>query len=373
MDNQEFDHALRNIMTGSKLPYNAAQWNRMNARLDAHYGAPSLLTRNRVLPLIRWTSLAVAACLFVLAAIYIQKPGSPAGESATLTKAVIVPAIDDSPKMQDQEPAIPPTNNATLTPAPPIKDLAQTSRGASAKPFHETATATTHVPARASIVIPAKSDSSTQAFTKKDQIAFEKPLVTKFSLHEPEEDAPSAKDKIAFGVNGGYNIGRAKNNFTVGVTVKNKLGNRLVLETGLALVSGAYESHRPTGGVGFDNLSIASSARTYEPVANRLMYLQAAPSLSYRIYKGFSAGGGVDAQRLLGNNEKSVALNSIGEQTASQPQWDFGLTARMDVQVARKLRAGMMYRESMRAITKGPTESAGRNYLLLQLSYTLFE
>jgi hypothetical protein len=205
---------------------------------------------------------------------------------------------------------------------------------------------------------------------KSEQVVKHDQSPPSFFLPVEKERKLSTDPKTAFGVNGGYNIGNAKNNFTLGVTVKRKLSDRLNLETGIAFVSGAYETyHEVQPGPG---TVIIGTVKEYEATSNKLLYLQAAPSLSYRLYRGLSAGGGVDAQRLLGKSSNAVMLNSLGTQTAAQPQWDFGLTARMDYQVVKKLRAGVMYRESIRAVTKNAPEAARRNYLLLQLSYTIF-
>jgi long-subunit fatty acid transport protein len=191
-----------------------------------------------------------------------------------------------------------------------------------------------------------------------------------------EEEQKQLERKMAYGVNGGYNLGKGEGNFTVGVNVRRKLSKRLALETGIAYVSGSNTSHQET--VETSNLTPGTPAGfnvtsvTYEPVKNSVHYLQAAPSLNYQVLPGFSAGGGVDAQRLLTKASKAISTNNIGEPESAQPQWDFGVTARMDYQVIKRLKAGVMYRESVGAVSKQASQTAKRNYLLMQLSYTIF-
>ncbi len=367
-------------MTNSKLPYDPDQWARMASRLDAHYGVPQPSARRSIIPLLPWAGIAVAACLAVLAAVYL--PRQETMPSTTVAREMSAPrspspATNEMPQQAFQPPAI------TALPARSVPSAARrtgsqqiAARRDEVRPaVDETLAAAGGTREEMATPTPEADYTSAPQAADRPRIANRLPATTLLTQPEREDDVETKKQRLAFGVNGGYNIGQAKNNFTVGVSVKRNLGNRLQLETGLALVSGSQETtHRMVPANAYDGQSIGASMEAREPiqVASRHMYLQAAPTLSYRIYKGLSAGGGVDAQRLLGTNVNGTAMG-IASESGTQPQWDFGLTARMDVQVAKKLRAGMMYRESMRAVSKGAYAGSKRNYLLVQLSYTLFQ
>jgi hypothetical protein len=377
MKNREFDDALREFVKGSGLPYDPGQWERMAQRLTAYENAqkPALIpapARRRAVPFYRWTAAAAAACLVVMAALYFDR--EPVATDAGHPFAHRQPPTPDKPaayadvKQPEAEIAAP----AETRPAAPANvrrapvDIAPSPAPAPA-------------PAAAVIAAQQAPADSTPRIARDEAIRPEKKVRYEQPLPGfPQEDDPEtpAERKLAFGVNGGYNIGGAKNNFTIGVTVNRKLGSRLHLETGIALVSGTSETYQAfmvadrsqTG-----NLTSAAAYTTeYQAETSPLFYLQAAPTLNYRIFKGISAGGGVDAQRRLGNYAQTTTWNKLGAPGPVQPQWDFGLTARVDFRVVKKLRAGMMYRESIGAITKGAAEAARRNYLLLQLSYIIF-
>jgi hypothetical protein len=180
---------------------------------------------------------------------------------------------------------------------------------------------------------------------------------------------PDHRNKLAVGVLGGYNMGDAKGAFTLGVSVQKPLAGGLQLETGLALVSGAYETYRekpqPPG-------TPVTLTKEYEEGNNRLLYLQAAPTLGYKLTNTLSAGAGVDAQRLLSSATRAVMRDAQGKEIDLQPLWDFGLTAKLDYKLLSRLKAGFIYRKSLQS-TNGGNGAAARDYLQLQLGYLIFK
>ena len=366
MENHEFDQALRDFVTAAKLPYAPLQWERMAERLDAHGDSPNPIVRQQIIPFLPWTMSTAAACLLFTTVWLMSKFQSE------------LPVANHYTVEQRTAPVAPPEVEAetAIGLTPPQRTIPSSVSNIPARKAPVSAQA----PLAAALEIEPRSQSVASDSTPYSQnVTVEKPQtvakVNPFILHPdlPEEEPRPEGRKTAFGVHGGYNIGEYKNNFTVGVNIKQKLGKRLNRETGIAVVSGPTETFREGGSFATAGAN-PSFTRTSEVATTNLTYLQAAPSLNYRIYRGLSAGGGVDAQRLLSKNPQTVTLNSFGdtEESDAQAEWDFGLTARMDVQVVKKLRAGMMYRESVHRISKGPQNLAGRNYLLLQLSYTIY-
>jgi len=369
MKNREFDNALRDFTQDSKLPYDPLQWERMAQRLEAHERTLNPLPARRIIAFYPALATVAAACLLIIAAWYLSK--SPSENQIAPQQSITQNAAPIAPSQTpDEHQTIPAGEPQKRVPAERPPHAEQDNSGK--LPQRQLAAAAeVNIPTPPTITDSTSADNALNKPTKPEQIARVYPSIS--SLPKPEQDEAENKSheprKLAFGVNGGYNIGSQKNNFTVGVNVKRRLGSRLHLETGLALVSGSYETFSQGRFMNMGTGAVAT--KSVERATNRLLYLQAAPSLNYRVYRGLSAGGGVDAQRLLGNNAEIVSVNSMGDET-TQPQWDFGLTARMDVQIVKKLRAGMMYRESVGSISKSAADAAGRNYLLLQLSYTIY-
>lgn len=395
MENHEFDNALRDFVNSSEIPYDAAAWQSMSQRLHAHEGNKSVPPAVRIIPFRKWAAAGIAACLLVMAGWYLKELQPNVHMDATLSRKGDVLHQKQQPtsdKLYD-------TINETLE--EPTASVSKTEKAA-------------RVPGRASAIrtaLPPESSPGVQAVIPAgaypidtQALAAGNPAVSDVTVTNssspqkktyipygllPESELPGGDErvpvsrKMAYGISGGYNIGSGQNNFTVGVNVRRTVSRHLHFETGLALVGGTNKSYEqqtqmmlvptPNPGTGIGVSSIDTQFVTvFEQVNNNLLYLQAAPALSYELFKGFSAGGGVDVQRLLSSADKSVSINSVGREVRSQPQWDFGVTARMDYQLAKKLRSGVAYRESIGGITKGTSGAAKRSYLLVQLSYTLF-
>jgi hypothetical protein len=388
MEDREFDSALRDFVNQSELPYNPKQWDRMAKRLNVYESRKVIPVVRRPLaanPVYKWGAMAAAACLLVGLGWYIKgvhdgsdynayKQPASVNEVINTTKDATIqtqkatetiPAQTQATASVPHRPAVPGRKVHPNTPAPVI--------------------ATAEKPV-ISPIVPASEPPETRSTTISAPVTTATPVTaSQFSGNksislgndwQPEQEAKPDR-KMAYGVNGGYNFRSGKNNFTVGVMVKRKLSKRLNLETAVAVVGGSNETHETlvtttyAQGV-LPGQMIATTTTSYEPVTNNLLYLQAAPSLNYQLFSRFSAGGGADAQRLLTGTSKTIAISRVGAEEPAQPQWDFGLTARMDYQVFRKLKAGLMYRESVGAISNTTSDAAKRNYLLMQLSYTIY-
>jgi hypothetical protein len=387
MDNHEFDSALKDYVKSSELPYDGLQWDKMASRLKAHEERKVLPlpvpATGKAVPVYKWAAMAAAACMLVMLGWYINDLQDKTDYTAKTETTPINNNTNNSANATgDTEPK--PTEEASATGK--AEAIARTTRNAaqyrsaaqSSKPERiivpliggaQTADTITRQKVEAPVI------ASGNTPVKHQQAPVSNNTLPSFELPQ-EEERQQTERKMAYGVNGGYNIGNGKGNFTVGVNVQRKLSKKLLFETGIAYVSGTnktYEGRLSTSVEHDANGFTSAVTRTsYEPVSNDLHYIQAAPSLSYMVVPGLSAGGGVDAQRLLTKTSESIQINSLGEQEPSQPQWDFGVTARMDYQVIKKLKAGVMYRESVGAVSKGGGNAAKRNYLLMQLSYTLF-
>lgn len=369
MENEAFDDALRSWVAAEELPAATADWQRMAARLDRHDGleaAPPVTTRKRAYIWLLPLAAAAVLCAVIFRTAFYKEGVTPA------------PTVASAPQTQsaarDQPMTHPPGKEPALTTIPRGKapNTASHPTAQSRPPL---------LPGKLFVTPPATLD--TAAFIAKtdrpEPVAKEKvaPKQERPQSYAGPDAAPrtDGRNRAALGVFGGYNIGQAKNDFTLGLALSKKLGGRLRLETNVAVVSGSYNSYRGSQqtytappGTALGN----TVAYMYEPAPQQLLYLQASPSLSYELYHGLSAGGGLDAQRLLSASSAAQLTNSAGNKEAPQPDWDLGLTGRVDYQVAKKLRAGFVYRNSVYGRSYNGGDAARRNYLLVQVGYRLF-
>jgi hypothetical protein len=389
MDNKTFDETLRRITAEEDLPYAPEAWRKVSARLDAHEGR-----KRRVIVLtpaaLRWAAAAVLIGL-ALAAGWMLRGEK---EEAARAEAQIahVPTSDTRPSSETSS-ATPAPQTQAVTAAREQLSVRKQVFDASKRPARFTTTPaasySSPVPqqtvAASTPATPIVSPESTvpevpmpqEGVRPKERTA----QVIPFAGLD-DETIPRSLRSTGFDLAGGYGFSSALSNFTLGVAVKRKLSSRLQLEGGLALVGGSQGAQKSMmnvemhstddnpgpGGNGTSNLGGADSMISVETESARLLYLQAAPTLSYRIYKGFSVGGGPDAQRLLTPGGRAESPATASAVQVPQPEWDFGVAVRADYALTKRLRVGVLYRESLRA-TAASGRATGRNYWLLQAGY----
>lgn len=392
MEPDHFDQSLRDIAASGDVPYQPALWEDLARRLDAHektavVAAPRLPQRRIRLAL---PAAAAAACIAVALGTWlaIRPEEKDTKRSNPADRAVIASApaathppvrVPASPVPEQRPEAGAPSRVRHL--AAPGRRLALRSTGTQVA-----ATSLSVAATLAADTTPPVRSAATATATASGPSA--PPSGGSLAGNSAAASAPDPYRALALDLTGGYNVGSGRNAFTVGVSVKRSLGRRLRIEAGLAVVSGSYSRQQKgflqAGGGGAYSPSMTSGvpsnstptsnsttpvqqqeAETTEP----LIYLQAAPSLNYQVTNRLSAGAGVDVQRLLTNTPASLNLSTDG---ALQPRWDFGLTGRVDFQVLPRLKTGLLYRAGLGGIAEGQGPVERRNYLLLQLGYTVF-
>lgn len=397
MNNQAFDEALQRIVAEEKLPYSDNAWQKVSARLDAHAGK-----KKKVFPLtpaLRWAAAAMLAALAVGAGWMLRGEREASGGSGIGT---VVQQSSGTTKLEKHEIPTPMiSEGSTETPAAATANNVQKLQRSRAPELR-------NIPSENNNIAPSnKLPQSAPELINPTIAKVEEapPPILKEGLPKPRQAQPSRMPSIVFAadgedaatptvvrrtvfdINGGFGSGAQRATFALGVAVKKSLSDRLQFEGGLAVVSAtnfdapssrssndAFVPNPNEPGIGTSNLQSVEPTPAEETRA-AFAYLQASPTVSYRIYKGFSAGGGPDAQRLLTAAERGVsAFNAAGvESAAPQPEWDFGLAARADYNVSERLRLGVLYRESIRATNSRSTrKAAGRDYFLVRLSYALF-
>jgi hypothetical protein len=374
MEESQFDKTLRDFVASSELPYDAAQWSRLAGRLDEEEDKKGV-----VLPLVPragrsstryWLLMPAAAACLVLVFLWLGKKGSVPvlNHQMPASTAVTTPATQSTARL-DSKPVLSP-EKATAASHPIIGR--EENRSNYIPEVHIAASSIDTSAVAVAAILP-KDKPIVDTSTRKKVAGAGKPEQPRIDSRIPGQDdmddfgRDRRNRKLAFGVLGGYNMGDAKGAFTLGVSMQKPLGGRLQLETGLAVVSGAYETYREVN----QQPGPGILGKEYEETSNRLLYLQAAPTLGYKITKTLSAGAGVDAQRLLSSAASAMLLDAKGRETVPQPLWDFGLTAKLDYQLLSRLKAGLTYRKSLQS-TNGGSGAAARDYLQVQMGYLIF-
>lgn len=392
MNNQAFDEAVQRIVAEETLPCPPDAWRSMSARLDAHDGRKRKVFA--LTPAVRWAAAATLIGLALATGWMLrgekeeaQRGAMPVAQQQASGDAIPEEVIAPGPtEAQAKNVATPPARSTLHAHKSAVVQSGRpdgndgTSPGMNASPsFPQAASVMT-----AKQEEPARTAPHEEAPTPLPAPHSRVPNVA-FAAGETEDMRRASGRRTVLDINGGFGSGTQRATFALGVAVKKSLGERLQFEGGLAVVSAANfqlagnksEDAIASSPTGLDTSSLAPVQQQEEPEESRaaFAYLQASPTLSYRIYKGFSAGAGLDAQRLLTAAERGVAaFNAVGaESAAPQPEWDFGLAARADYNVSQRLRLGVLYRESIRATNSRSTRRAtGRDYFLVRLSYALF-
>ena len=369
MNNQDFDQQLRNIYDNSHLPFDAQHWDKIRERLDSDNKSKklTLLWQKKILlsykPIIAIASAVIGFIFYVQIVKENRKndtnvqvhPQANAAPAAALT-------IDSSLQ-----------KNVRLGKTNSISVLAKTIEFRKSKESSiaivndDTLSKNTidFTPVTAQQVFNSPTSQKNIESNKRDALV----SIEDIKFANELWDNNTSKQPVYFNVLGGYNVNNIKNGFSLGINMKRDLHKKLRFDASLSLVGGYNKTFEQ-----FDRGITPSGVDTvvYKSAFNNVFYLQASPSLSYKLYHGLYTGLGVDAQRLVSANARSIVSDSIGNVIGSQPIWDFGITFKMDYQISSKINAGIIYRESLGGVNNIKSPSISRNYILMQMSYTIF-
>jgi len=387
MQLNEFDKALRDRYESGSLPPDLAQWEQLASRLDEYASAAAPAPKSRRGLIAFWPYWVAAASILLIGWLFLQetetlpiaKNHTGQGKPAIRPQSARTQQAGTEPQAPDQATPLSPQPTISHRTNPHLIASAHTPRASGSntvaavfshrQPVSDQTQTTGQTPT---------SDGSPDDVVTKNTVATEKPLPrvnlamagSYSDAGAPDGYEPADRERRRLGVdlNGGYGPGSLKRNYTVGVTVHRKVGQRMQVEAGLAVVSGAYEAFSNANARTF----VAGIQAAPENISTRVTYLQAAPSVTYEVIPGIFAGAGVDAQRLLTNADDAKGYEYSGVDLETQPAWDFGYTLRAGCKVTRNIKAGLQYRNSMHVTA--PVEGTvvqPRNYLMFQLGYTI--
>lgn len=217
-----------------------------------------------------------------------------------------------------------------------------------------------------------------------------------FTMFEADEDKQRNGGNTSFSVGGGINYGSMDAGYVVGVNARRNLNSRLYVESDIAMVNNAATQRtetitsQPGSGPGSlgkmtqnakmtgtlplssnDDAGSSTVQRSVESHSTNLYYLQVSPTIGYQLYPELSVGVGPDFQQLLQSDDKKVLYRTNDKAVESLPSFDFGVQAKAEVAVTRKLKAGLQYRKGMNSMLQKES-SKDRNYMQFQIKYTMF-
>ncbi len=207
-----------------------------------------------------------------------------------------------------------------------------------------------------------------------------------------ETVAPNGKPATV-SLSGGLNMGNKTSGFTLGATGRKMVGARVYVEGDIALISsnntqktayvsdpGTYASAkmssagtRTTTGDGVLS-SQAGATQGVVVVADKafnMYYAQVTPTIGYQLAKRFSVGIGPDFQQALSDTRPTPStLDRNNVQVA--PMFDMGVMGKAELIMNDRFRAALLYREGMNNLVTPMNKYVERNYMQVQIKYTVF-
>jgi len=214
---------------------------------------------------------------------------------------------------------------------------------------------------------------------------------------EPEEENKKAPS-VMISLIGGVNHGNVSSGYMVGATAKKNLSDKVFVESDIAFSSSnATQTAQYTTVTTLPTTALTrnSAARNGEAgkllsagdntpkMANtitstetrdnnyNLYYAQVTPAIGYNILKRISIGAGADMQHVLVDNRPAASATDPGNQK-EMPLFDMGFVGKAEYSLSKNFKAGVYYRQGVNNLITPVNKYIDRNYLQVQLKYTIF-
>jgi len=404
MKANEFDKAIRRAYEQGSFEYQPAQWERLAQQLTEAEGK-----KRKSLAWLPFLSYAASVVFMVSVGAFlvrnsISRHTPISGETPSDRSIVLV-----QPEAKQDAP--PPHNAGAQQPLP--------------QPAVATAPAVqpSLVPqAQAPLLAVAIPQYDERLYSGSDIVAqnaprttFKAPKYIDFTspIYEPMEREHTGKTIIS--LSGGLNYGATNSGYSFGFTAFRKLGENIFVEGDFAFVNNlsgkrtelatenayaqaaiataqntsptlggsaakpAATTHgntaaRPSAATDHTDNNVATPSPTV-PVPVRgshynMYYAQVTPTVGYNVFKNLSLAGGADVQRLLQNDQ----LMTISENVVDAkliPNYDFGFVGKTEYAISKQLKATVYYRHGLNNAISGNDKYVDRNYLQLQLKFSI--
>lgn len=373
MKTNEFDALIKSKFETNDFEYNQDNWERMSWRLG-----DKKTNRNKTI----WLTIALgmAASLTVFAAVKIFRQ-SPVNQGTQL-------ALENKPATTKSiQPSIANTNKNIVTATP--KYTSQKVQHVS-RPMLKTIqnpiilqSATTK---ERNVAIVDKQDTKENT----PLITQEPPAGNNHNLHKFDQPfyepntINTRKVQLSFG--GGLNHGSAGSGYMLSATASKRLNSKFYLEGDLAFVNNsttnnitksqkdmpAYSSENPgnqEGPKALTTTNIKHPEQTVSINSLNMYYVQLTPVLGYNVHKKMKLGMGADVQRMLQDKYKYVqdAEGNIFD----IPGIDLGFVGKAEYSISERISTSVSYREGFIDKLNTGRNYLDRDYLQVQLKYTI--
>lgn len=363
MTNSEFDKRLSDIVSEETIPYNEDNWERMQQRLDTKSKPDKLL----LLPLL-YKKTAVAAALAASVTAWYLYPSHNENTVVSTTTHTKQPTIEytTTPETITTTNTLPATPILTQEAKNTEKTILEKRNVAEQSNYNET-----------------KQSNNNIATNESPVFQFDKPgfkRETNNGYLPLYDDAPHIQ-RTVFGINTGMAMYRNHNSFAAGLSISNKISNRISISAGLGFVQGQQDVTVKHITITEEETIVPSSAddtimkittvsERYEQYSKRLPYLQFNPSISVKVFDKLYANVGADVQRIIASQNTIDTINKhLAEGNKKIATTDFGATASLNYMVTRNIGMGVTYRHSLLNKSSDGKEFIKRNYFLVQLQY----
>jgi hypothetical protein len=361
MTNKDFDNSLREIMNEGHLPYEAEQWEKLAKELNNEKGHKAVILIN--LGIEKWSAylkpiLAIASGIigFVLYTHF--------AKSGLENLQIKQPIVSQNSFNDDKTSNI----DTTAVKAQTVSHLIIKKQSSSNKATFKTGTSNNLNKLIDNTIINSIAQNKELTQGINDKIRDSNKFKDEYAFPLQFEEIPSHRETVYFDLLGGYNVNSVKNSFNFGINLRKNVYKKLRLEASIALVGGYNKTYKAQEDFNPADSFQANAQEQFESTTNNIFYLQAAPSISYELLRGFYFGWGLDAQKLINSASKARIIDNQGTLIGSQPLWDFGTLLTTNYQVSPKINAGIMYRKSLVGINQNTSHSVSRDYLMMQMS-----
>ncbi len=383
MKARAFDELIKSKYDQGDFAYNPKNWDRLAEQLDKKPNKSKMLLWLPMAAIVSFSSIAASLAMIIsLPALVHHKAEpavaamhKPAAQKSTYV-APAVPANRSNTLPYNYTAYVPKNITVTHKPSNPFENLflgahnRQLLQNNINKNLH---LAETMLKGGVLDEVPETRQAVANSFAYSDR------------LYEPEEQK-SNTPRSSISVLGGINHGNQSAGYTLGVTAKTMISEKMYIEGDVAFVNNSnagkteytVSTLTPTAKLAATakQLSIpgGDDAQPVQTMATKaasfgIYYAQFTPTVGYNVHKRISVGVGADMQQLLQNTANATADVTTDKLV---PQFDMGLVGKTEYTLTNRIKAGLFYRRGITNIVMPYDKYLDRNYMQLQVKYTIF-
>ncbi|MBL7719374.1 MAG: hypothetical protein JNL72_11100 [Flavipsychrobacter sp.] len=364
MKSNEFDDLLRQRFEEARMPYNPANWQKLSSRLDEKESS-----KGRTLFLLPLASIAASVAMAMGVVTWVNQSTNTGPMQAQVTYPVQnrVPSSNNPTISIGEEQ---PDSDPTTTTSPAIAASTATEEQAQITPFPEAV-------AKEEPAIVALADNNSGPITPTTRESHTHVATVANNVFYDNISPVKQEKKTFVTIMGGINYGTLNSGYVMGFAAGTKLNDRFYLESDVAFVGNissstsvsfiTQRSPSPSTKNG-KATDVTYTTKTVEQQKfYNIYYAQVTPTLGYKVANKLSVGVGADVQRLL-INDKLVSESDNKE----LPGFDLGAVGKAEYSLSKEIRASVYYRKGMNQTLSGNNKYLDRDYLQVQLKFTIF-